>query len=661
MATISTTLGNMRARRVELPPSDPARHATPASADLAEPLRVLLIEEHPTIARRVRACVAEAPSAKISLSHVATLHDACAALGNGTFDAVMLDLALPDSPPLQALTQLRRIASSVPVIVLHGRCDEELALEAVRSGAQDCLAVEDLNPSLIARALRYGIERRRFEARLEALAKIDELTGLANRSLFFDRLNHALERARRHNTKIGVLFLDVDRLKTINDGFGHAAGDLLLRRVARRIEGTLRTSDTLARLEAHTTARLGGDEFAIVLEDVADAASVQVVADRLSRSLEKPVMLAGQPFVVTASVGIALYPDHGTTAKELMLCADGNMYQAKHAGRSSRAVTHPITADHARGRVRIQSDLRRALPRRELLLYYQPLYDLRDGCIAGAEALLRWRHGGQLVLPGTFIDALNETGVIVEVGRWALRTACAQLARWRASSGLPLSVSVNVSGRQLTEPGFITDVRAALSDSGLPPEALELEIVENALLPEVAVVGDALTVLAGDGVRIALDDFGTGFSTLAHLRDHRAGIAKLDISFVRGIEHNQRNASIAAAMIDLGHRLGMEVVAEGVETPAQLELLRAYGCDRAQGYLLGHPMPARLLGAVVKRGLAEALSPAASGSSQSPQPTPLPPAPSVRSWPPPPAAHPDRTASATPGSAAGRARPKRAP
>jgi diguanylate cyclase (GGDEF)-like protein len=490
------------------------------------------------------------------------------------------------------------------VIVLHARSDEDMALEAVAIGAQDCLAVEDLQPASLGRALRYGIERRRFESRLEAMAKFDELTGLANRALFFDRLSHALERAHRRGARVGVLFLDVDRLKAINDGLGHAAGDTLLRRVAKRIENVLRSSDTLALLESrgHTTARLGGDEFAVVLEDVADVESVQVVADRLSRALEKPVVLSGQSFVVTASIGIAVCPEQGTTCEELMMRADGHMYQAKHASRSTPPPPPSIVADHARGRLRIQSDLHRALTRGEWVLHYQPQFDLRDGHLTGFEALLRWRHRGQLVLPGTFIDALHETGLIVEVGKWVLDTACGQVARWRARVRRDLSVSVNVCGRQLAEPAFAGEVRSALEDSGLPPGALELEIVENALVPDVDAVGITLSKLAADGVRVALDDFGTGFSTLAHLRDHRADVAKLDITFVHGIESNPRNASIAAAMIELGHSLDMEVVAEGVETGAQLDLLRACGCDRAQGYLLGRPMPARLLGLVAKRG-----------------------------------------------------------
>ncbi len=560
-------------------------------------LRVLLIEEHPVIAKHIAAFVSDAPNAPVSISHVTTLHDACSMLASQVFDAVMVDLALPDGAPLEALSHLRHVAPDVPVIVLHDHCDESFALEAVRRGAQDCLTVTDLNATLITRAVRYAIERHRFEARLEALAKRDELTGLANRTLFFDRLYHALDRAQRYNTKVGVLFLDVDRLKSVNDGLGHAAGDVLLRRVARRIEDALRCSDTVAVLDsaAPTTARLGGDEFAVVLEDIVDVEGVQAVADRLSRALQRPVTLAGQSFVVTASIGIAVYPDQGTTSEELMRHADGAMYQVKHAGRASLFPSVTSTADHVRGRLRIESDLRLALSRHELVLHYQPIWNLADGSLAGAEALLRWRRARRLALPGTFIDALNETGLIIQVGRWVLEAACAQVARWRARLRPEMRISVNVCGRQLAEPGFVDDVRGALSRAQLPATALELEIVENAMFPDLAAVGDALATLAGDGVRVALDDFGTGFSTLAHLRDHRVDVAKLDATFVRDIERNSRNASIAAGMIAFAHRLGMEVVAEGVETQEQLDLLREHACDRVQGYLTGRPMPAGLL------------------------------------------------------------------
>jgi diguanylate cyclase (GGDEF)-like protein len=610
-------------------------------------LRVLLIEEHPDVAKHIARFVSAAPGAPIHMSHVTTLHDACSVIGSQVFDAMIVDLALPDSPPLEALSHLRHVAPGVPVIVLHGQCDEGFALEAVRMGAQDCLAVTDLNATLLTRAVRYAIERHRFEARLEALAKRDELTGLANRTLFFDRLYHALDRAKRYNTKVGVLFLDVDRLKSVNDGLGHAAGDVLLRRVARRIEDALRSGDTLAVLDSAppTTARLGGDEFAVVLEDIVDVAGVQVVADRLTRALQKPVTLAGQSFVVTASIGIAVYPDQGTTSEELMRHADGAMYQVKHAGRASLLPSVLSTADHVRGRLRIESDLRLALSRQELVLHYQPIWNLIDGSLAGAEALLRWRRARRLALPGTFIDALNETGLIIQVGRWVIEAACTQVARWRAELQPDMRISVNVCGRQLAEPGFVEDVRGALARNQLPATALELEIVENAMLPDLASVGDALTILAADGVRVALDDFGTGFSTLAHLRDHRVDVAKLDATFVRDIDRNSRNASIAAGMIDFGHRLGMEVVAEGVETQAQLDLLREHACDRVQGYLLGRPMPAGLLTRLARKaGRPTSLSGAPSSLAPASGPRPA------------VAAPPPRTVSEASGSRAATAR-----
>jgi len=337
------------ARRARPPQRSSARTG---SSD--EGLRVLLIEERPTIAARAAACATTAPGRKLSVSHVTSLHDACNTLVIDDFDAVLMDLAPSDSALPQALTRLRQLAPSVPVIVLHRRCDEDLALEAVSLGAQECLAVEDLSPSSVNRAVRYGIERRRFEARLEALAKLDDLTGLANRALFFDRLAHALEHAHRRQTKVAVLFLDVDRLKAINDGLGHAAGDTLLRQVAKRIESVLRSTDTLALLEIrnHTAARLGGDEFAIVLEDVASADCVKAVSARLSRALEQPVVLSGRSFVVTASIGMAICPEQGTSCAELMMCADEQMYQAKHAGRPKPPRPPSLVADHARRRLR---------------------------------------------------------------------------------------------------------------------------------------------------------------------------------------------------------------------------------------------------------------------------------------------------------------------
>jgi diguanylate cyclase (GGDEF)-like protein len=410
-----------------------------------------------------------------------------------------------------------------------------------------------------------------------------------------------------------VVFFDMDRFKAVNDGLGHAAGDLLLKEVARRIQGALRECDTLAVLHSpeHTAARLGGDEFGVVLEDVAGAAAVLKVAERLAATLAQPVTLSGQTFVVTASMGVAVYPQQGKTSEDLMACADEEMYRAKGSDPARHRIASRNVQVRPRESLHIESALRRALTRGELVLHYQPQWNLRTGTLTGVEALLRWaRARDRLLLPDAFIGVLNDSGLMPEVGRWVLDTACAQAAVWRKRIAPGLRMGVNVSGCQLTSASFISDVQASLRRSGMPAECLELEIVEDALLPDAAAIGEVLAALCEHRVRIALDDFGTGFSSLSHLHDHVIHTAKLDRTFVSELGRSARSGAIVAGMIDLAHRLGMQVVAEGVETRGQLDLLREFGCDSAQGYLLGRPVPARQLARLAGDPLASGITPA---------------------------------------------------
>ena len=425
------------------------------------------------------------------------------------------------------------------------------------------------------------------EARLEHLAHYDPLTELPNRLLAQLRLAHALEQAQRRHCKVGVLFIDLDQFKTVNDSLGHLAGDQLLRAIAQRLSERLRQQDTLA--------RLGGDEFLIVLEGLQRPEEAATVAQTLIGLLTRPFTLlsSDQEIYLGASIGISLYPDDGLSVGELIQHADTTVYQAKAKGRNTYQFYTETLTRAAHERLDMESRLRRGLERGEFLLHYQPLVAVGDGRIIGAEALVRWQPPGEaLVPPLRFIPLAEETGLIVALGEWVLRAACVQAQIWREAGLPPLLLTVNLSAQQFQQPGLIEQLRALLADTGLPATSLELEITESALMQQGQDAVAMLMALKDLGVRLAIDDFGTGYSSLAYLKRFPLDKLKIDQSFVRDIPNDPGDMGITAAIIALARTLRLEALAEGVETAEQLAFLREQGCDTYQGYLFSRPVPA---------------------------------------------------------------------
>ncbi|WP_266096313.1 putative bifunctional diguanylate cyclase/phosphodiesterase [Rubrobacter tropicus] len=410
--------------------------------------------------------------------------------------------------------------------------------------------------------------------------------------MFQDRLQQAVARAERSGVPLALVFVDLDRFKAVNDTFGHDCGDALLREVARRIRDRVRESDTVA--------RLGGDEFALILENLSEAEDAARVAQDVQRRLLEPVLLAGDQIPVSASMGIALWPASGR--ERLLKDADAAMYRAKRqGGNGHRFYTEEMNAQ-ATARLTLERDLRRALQDEQFVLYYQPQVDLSTGRIVGAEALLRWRHVERgLVSPGEFIPILEESRLINSVGRWVLGSACRQGRAWREAGLPPLRVSVNLSARQFGRRDLADDIAGALAEGGMEQENLELEITESLLMedPETALatLGRLRTELGGVG--ISIDDFGTGYSSLYRLKALPVQRIKIDRSFIRGVPEDREDAAITAAVIGLAHDLSLRVVAEGVETAEQLAFLRAHGCDEAQGFFFGRPVPAEEFAALL--------------------------------------------------------------
>ncbi len=435
---------------------------------------------------------------------------------------------------------------------------------------------------------------RRSEERLEHLAHFDPLTDLPNRLLVHSRLDHAIARARRQGGGIAVLALDLDRFKTVNDSLGQPVGDALLRALAERLRAALRPDDTLA--------RLGGDEFLIVTEDLPDPEHAAALARAIGALLEQPFSPdAARDLYLSASIGIALFPTDGQAAAELIQHADLAMNQAKAQGRGRFQFYTPALTRAAAERLELEARLRRALADGNLCVHYQPQCRIADGAACGAEALVRWSDPERgLIDPDRFIPLAEETGLIVPIGDWVLRTACLQARAWNAAGLAGLRMAVNVSGRQLVDGNLVERVGAVLAETGLPPAQLTLELTESAIMGQGEHACDLLRGLRALGVGLAVDDFGTGYSSLAYLKRFPVDELKVDRSFVHGIPDDANDMQLVAAIIAMAHNLRLRVVAEGVETPKQLRFLAAQGCDTGQGYLIGRPLPADDCAAVLR-------------------------------------------------------------
>lgn len=438
--------------------------------------------------------------------------------------------------------------------------------------------------------------RKHDERRVRHLASHDILTGLPNRTSFGELLDAAMRNARRRGLSIAVMFIDLDRFKVINDTFGHAAGDALLKEVAARLSGTLRASDIVA--------RLGGDEFVALLQDVKELPDIEIVARKVLSALEYPVSIHNQECTVTASVGVAVFPQDGEDAEALMRKADTAMYQAKDAGRNSYKLYEPELDLSKPDRLGMETALRRALERNEFRLHYQPRVNAHTGKVTSVEALLRWVHPEKgEILPGSFIPLAEETGIISALGLWALREACAQSASWRDEGLGAVRVAVNVSARQLADEHFEESIQDALAAARLDPSLLEVELTESMLARSPERAAALLGRLRKMGVRLALDDFGTGYSSLAQIKRYPLDTLKIDRSFVAGLPHDRADAGIAHAIIAMGKTFGLGIVAEGVETGEQLLFLEAHGCEEIQGFLISRPLTASRCGEYLRAAM----------------------------------------------------------
>lgn len=440
-------------------------------------------------------------------------------------------------------------------------------------------------------------ERKRSEREIHRLAYFDSLTGLPNRVLFKDRVAQALLQARRYKTNVATLFLDLDRFKVINDTLGHHIGDLLLKQVADRLADSVRHSDTVGRSvemkEEHTLARLGGDEFTILLMNLRDVQDAGLVARRVLEALAKPFSIEGHEIFVTASIGISIFPADGDSVDALLKHADSAMYHAKEQGRNNYQYYSNAMNATAATRLELEAELRQAAEREEFVVFYQPQIDLRTRQIIGAEALVRWQHPQRGLLgPGDFLPVAVESGLIRSIDEWMLRTACRQCREWQDRGLSRICVSLNISNSLFHGATLLQAVQEALTKSGLPPASLDLEVTESITMRAVETSTATLHALKALGVQLSMDDFGTGYSSLSYLQRLPVSLVKIDQSFVRDLLMPACPLPIIRAIIAMAHSLKLRVLAEGVEQEGQRTILVDHGCDFAQGYLFGRPMPA---------------------------------------------------------------------
>ncbi len=432
-------------------------------------------------------------------------------------------------------------------------------------------------------------ETKLYQEKLKRLAYKDHLTGLPNRLVFSDRLNHEIARAHEERLIIAVLFLDIDRLKLINDSLGHSSGDKLIKAVADRLSALLGGTGTVA--------RMGGDEFTILLTGLQNAEQAISIADAILVELSKPFLIENREIYVTASIGISIFPDHGTDVETLVKNADAAMYTAKEAGKNTYRMYTPSLHTELVRRMTLELDLRKAIEKDEFRLHFQPRVDIESGSIVAAEALVRWQHPQSgLLYPSQFINLAEETGIIIPISRWVLSNCCRQAAKWQVNREEPIKVSANISAHDIHRSDLVRVVREILNETGLDPSFLELELTEETLIQSPDEAARVLCELKDLGVGIAIDDFGTGYSSLGYLKKLPMDVVKIDRSFVKDITSDANDAAITGAIIAMAHSLRLRAVAEGVETMEQLDFLRKLGCDEIQGYFIAYPVPAEQLG-----------------------------------------------------------------
>ncbi|MDH5586915.1 MAG: EAL domain-containing protein [Nitrospirota bacterium] len=548
-------------------------------------IKLLLVEDDHKEALMINNMLKEGLQNQYTLEQRLSVSEALDLAQRQSFQAIILDLHLPEGKTFESIPQFIQYCPEAPILILSGVEDEAQAILAVKSGAQDYLIKGQTSSSTLCRAIRYAMERHRATQRITQLAHYDHLTGLANRGLFYERLNCAVARCNRNDMAMALMFLDLDHFKSINDTLGHECGDSLLKTVATRIKKCIREIDT--------GVRLGGDEFAVLLEQIVSVEDVAAVAQRVLQLLAQPIIVNHHQLQITGSLGITIYPWDSANPQELLSHADAAMYRAKaQGGNNYQFYTAGMKTAGLDGST-LEVELSRALAKKEFLLHYQPQMNLATKQIIGMEALLRWHHPYQgLIGPNQFIPQAEENGMIIPIGEWVLRAASRQAKYWEKQGFAAPHVAVNLSARQIHQGNLPALIQDILKRTHLDPDNLKLELTETFLIHETDDTLQTLRELKAMGVHLYIDDFGAGYASLRYLKSFPVDGIKLDQSLIQQLPNSPNDAAIVKAIISLGKALGLQVIAEGVETQEQVDFLEEHGCDAMQGYWIAPPLPA---------------------------------------------------------------------
>jgi diguanylate cyclase (GGDEF)-like protein len=568
--------------------------------------RVLIIDDE----EQIRSLLIDLFGNQYECSAAGSAEEALAALSQNTFDLIISDIDMGGMSGLELVPRVHSLSPDTVVVMVSGNQDIEFAIKALRVGAFDYITKPlDLRhvEASVERALKHCHllkEKRRYKEQLENLlqqrtaevdwlAYYDTVTQLPNRALFEDRLKQAVTIARTKEQALGVLFISLDQFKKVNDTLGHGLGDSLLREFAERLKSCISKTDTVA--------RFGNDEFALLRTQIEGTGDVIETIGSLSQVLKFAFDLAGHELFATASVGVSLFPLDGADSQTLLKNAGAALYKAKRSGGANYQFYTADMHELATRRLALETNLRRAIQNEEFLLHYQPRVSVDSLAITGVEALVRWQHPQLgLVSPSEFIPLAEDTGLIVPIGEWVLRSACQQAQRWRRQGFAPMQIAVNISARQFHDRDLSQTVIRILEETGLPPKHLELELTESSIMHSAEFAAGMLNRLKNMGINIAIDDFGTGFSSLASLKRLPIDALKIDQSFVREANSDPDDAALVMAIITLAHNLRLKVIAEGVETEDQLRFLQLLRCDEIQGFLFSQPLPADKLASLLE-------------------------------------------------------------
>ena len=558
-------------------------------------MKILLVEDDPEDAEFLRLSLAQQSSA-VDITHQSLISDAVAVLDNQRFDVVLLDLNLPDGRGAECVDRIHESDELVPIVVLSGHDDEDFAIEILNRGVQDYLVKWEGDGRIILRAIRYAIERKRAEIKLNYLARLDWLTCIPNRQYLRDELAHATTRALRGRRTMALLLLDLDGFEAVNETLGRQAGDTLLRAVAQRLKENVRQGDPLARVE--------GDEFAVLLDDVEGPLEVEAAARKIGCAFQNPFQVAAQQVSLTASVGIALCPADGTDPAALLNSAGSALREAKEQGPNTLQFSTSSMLEGVLSHRRLEADLKLAIERQQLELVYQPQCRLADHRVEAVEALLHWRHAERGHLSQSeFISAAEESGHIIPLRMWAIEEVCRQLARW-TSAGVPVPrVALDVAAAQLRQPGFHDAVRSLLQSHSIDPGLIELEFTEGSLMDDLEGARACLYALKDIGVRLAIDDFGASHSRLSYLRQFPLDVLKIDRSFVSALETSLDAQIICSTILTIAHRFSLDAVADGIESEQQEAFLTRHDCQYGQGGYFSAPIDSdRIAAMMVEKG-----------------------------------------------------------